>query len=63
MCVKTRQEGTMLVVMLTEKRLDAALAAKFKDQMKEIIESGQQFIILDLKNVDFIDSSGLGAIV
>lgn len=63
MPIQTRMEGTFLVATLLEKRLDAALASPFKDKMNELIENGHHIIILDLSQVDFIDSSGLGMIV
>lgn len=53
----------VLVVRVAEKRVDASKAPAFKDEMTRCIEGGQNQIVLDLSNVDFIDSSGLGAIV
>ncbi|EIJ41460.1 anti-anti-sigma factor [Beggiatoa alba B18LD] len=61
--LKTEQKGRFLVVSVLEKRLDASLAPYFKDEMKALINSGQKNIILDLSQTDFLDSSGLGAIV
>lgn len=63
MCIEKQQNGQFLVVTFTEKRLSAALASQFEQRMKELIEAGHQHLILDLAKVDFIDSSGLGAIV
>ncbi len=51
------------VVHIDEGRLDASLAADFKHEMIEMIDSGQRRLVLDLSAVNFIDSSGLGAIV
>lgn len=51
------------VVTVEEKRLDAAIATHFKDRMREIVVAQKQPIILDLHNVDFMDSSGLGAVI
>ncbi len=44
-------------------RIDAAVAISFKDQMREFSEDAPKRIILDLATVEFLDSSGLGAIV
>ncbi len=52
-----------LVVRLEEERLDAAVAIRFKDQMREIASQPAPRVILDLSCVLFLDSSGLGAIV
>ncbi len=47
----------------TEPRIDAAVAIQFKDAMRAATDGGPDRVILDLSGVDFIDSSGLGAIV
>jgi anti-sigma B factor antagonist len=57
------EEGSFLFLKATEKRLDASVASQFKNDMIEQMNKGQDCIVLDLSNVDFIDSSGLGAIV
>jgi anti-sigma B factor antagonist len=55
--------NNVLVVHVAEKRVDASKAPLFKDEMTKCIESGQNQLVLDLSGVDFVDSSGLGAIV
>ncbi|RDI62031.1 STAS domain-containing protein [Microvirga subterranea] len=55
--------NNVLVVHVGEKRVDASKAPLFKDEMTKCIESGQNQLVLDLSGVDFVDSSGLGAIV
>lgn len=55
--------NNVLVVHVAEKRVDASKAPAFKDEMTKCIESGPNQVVLDLSGVDFIDSSGLGAIV
>ncbi|MBK5946632.1 anti-anti-sigma factor [Rhodobacter veldkampii DSM 11550] len=52
-----------LIVQMGERRLDAAIAIRFKDRMREILSDPAPQVILDLSAVDFLDSSGLGAIV
>lgn len=52
-----------LVVHVGEDRLDAAIAISFKDKMREITAQPAQRVILELSQVEFVDSSGLGAIV
>ena len=51
------------VVTVNAPRIDAAIAIQFKEDMRSLTESGPDRVILDLSAVDFIDSSGLGAIV
>lgn len=55
--------GDIRIVSVMEGRIDAAVAIQFKDQMREHVEGGPARIVLDLSQVGFIDSSGLGAIV
>ena len=50
-------------VRVLENRLDAALAIRFKDRLREIAARNGPVILLDLSCVDFMDSSGLGAIL
>ena len=63
MQIETKSAGTVLVVKPTAKRLDAQAATDFKEQMVGFISGGNHHIALNLADVDFIDSSGLGAIV
>jgi len=53
----------VLIVRPLEKRIDAATATEFKQKMSDWIDAGNRKIVLNLAEVDFIDSSGLGAIV
>ncbi len=43
-------------------RLTADVAAEFKQEIRELIPKSKR-IVLDLKDVGFIDSSGLGALI
>ncbi|MFD0463003.1 STAS domain-containing protein [Microvirga aerilata] len=61
--LSTDLRNNVLVVRVAEKRIDASKAPAFKDEMTKCIDSGQNQIVLDLSSVDFIDSSGLGALV
>ena len=44
-------------------RLDAAVAIRFKDEMRVLTGDGPARVVLDMSRVDFLDSSGLGAVV
>ncbi len=52
-----------IVIHLNEERLDAHNSAELKVELQRLFESGNPAILVDLKNVRFIDSSGLGALV
>ena len=63
MDLSSSAENGILVVTVNESRIDAAVAIQFKDKMREETEGEAARIILNLSMVEFIDSSGLGAIV
>ena len=59
----TKSNGSVLVISVDETRIDAAVAIQFKDRVRELCAGSEHRVILDLSKVDFIDSSGLGAVV
>jgi anti-sigma B factor antagonist len=58
-----RSEGDVLVVCPADERLDARSVAEFKAQMAELVAAGHRRLVLNISQIEFIDSSGLGAIV
>ncbi len=56
------QDQTRIISVAAE-RIDAAIAIQFKDDMRAETAEGPGRVVLDLTQVEFIDSSGLGAIV
>ena len=63
MKLTSKPQGNINIVTVEEARIDAAGAIQFKDAIREVTENGLDEVILDLSHVQFIDSSGLGAIV
>ncbi|TDK46236.1 STAS domain-containing protein [Antarcticimicrobium luteum] len=57
------QRGDASIVTVKADRIDAAVAIQFKERMRSETEDGPERVILNLSEVSFIDSSGLGAIV
>jgi anti-sigma B factor antagonist len=55
--------GDLLIVRVMEDRIDAASAITFKERMRELIQTPLPRVLLDMSGVNFLDSSGLGAIV
>ncbi len=51
------------VVHVHATRIDAAIAIRFKESMRELTATGPDRVVLDLSEVEFLDSSGLGAVV
>ena len=63
MNIKTELNGKVMVVMVREERLDAHNSDELKIEMNRLFESGTKNLLVDLKEVRFIDSSGLGVLV
>lgn len=51
------------VVLDVPARLTIDTADHLKKQLKELVEQGVYNIVMNLENTDYMDSSGLGAIV
>lgn len=63
MDLSTKTEDRLRIVSVQDSRIDAVVAIEFKDAMRTQTDGGPDIVVLDLSRVDFIDSSGLGAIV
>lgn len=63
MQLTTQTTATVLSVHVQEDRIDAASAIQFKEKMREVTATPHPRVVLDLGQVKFLDSSGLGAIV
>ena len=63
MNLKTELNGDKTVIFVHEERLDAHNSEDLKTEVSRIFASGSKNIIVDLKDVRFIDSSGLGVLV
>jgi anti-sigma B factor antagonist len=51
------------VIFVQEERIDAHNSGELKEYILRLIEHGEIKIIIQLENVRFIDSSGLGALL
>lgn len=63
MNLSTEQNGEIIVIRVMDDRIDAASAIQFKERMREIVSAPSTRVVLDMSNVGFLDSSGLGAVV
>jgi anti-sigma B factor antagonist len=52
-----------LEVMAPEGILDSTKAEEFRQVVDEMLTAGVEVILIDLKDITFIDSSGLGTLV
>ncbi|MGJ8545735.1 MAG: STAS domain-containing protein [Sulfitobacter sp.] len=57
------KEDQLQIVTVQSPRIDATVALQFKDGVRDASDGGHDTVLLDLQQVNFIDSSGLGAIV
>jgi anti-sigma B factor antagonist len=55
--------GDVLVIKVHAKRLDTSLAPEFKAKFVHLVQSRQERIVMDMAALEFIDSSGLGALI
>jgi anti-sigma B factor antagonist len=60
---RDESRGDLLIVHVCSPRLDASQAPQFKEEISSRIRSGHTKLVLDFSMVDFIDSTGLGALV
>lgn len=63
MHIEMFEQGRSMVVAPEGPRLDAEVAPAFRQALLQAIEQGHGNLIVDLHGIDFIDSSGLGALV
>lgn len=63
MIVRIEEQGAVVLIEVKEERLDAHNSGELKAQMLNLFEEGKNNIVVDLHEVRFVDSSGLGALV
>jgi anti-sigma B factor antagonist len=56
-------EPGIVVVTFDEQRIDAANTPSLRKDLIDLIASGASQLVLNMRNVRFIDSSGLGMVV
>jgi anti-sigma B factor antagonist len=63
MNLKIEENGNIVLIQVKEERMDAHNSDQLKAELARIFASGKTGVVVDLKEVRFIDSSGLGALV
>ncbi len=58
-----RPDPGQIVLTVETARIDAAVAMAFKEEARKIVPAEQGRVVLDLAQVQFLDSSGLGTLV
>ncbi|MEM1221881.1 MAG: STAS domain-containing protein [Verrucomicrobiota bacterium] len=59
----TKVDSGFLELVVEVDSLDASNAAEMKSSLKELDLQGAERVVLDLQAVNFIDSSGIGALL
>ncbi len=59
----TKKEENSVAILCLKGRLDLASGAGLKEEIKALVDKEQTMIHLNLADVDFINSSGLGVLV
>lgn len=63
MNIKTEHSEGIALLYIREDRLDANNSEELKGELRRLFDGGEKNLIIDLKDIHFIDSSGLGALV
>lgn len=63
MHLTTETHDGVLCVTVDDDRIDAAVAVQFKDTFRSLLNDHNGRVVIDMKNVAFLDSSGLGSLV
>jgi anti-sigma B factor antagonist len=61
--VEVQQGPEQVAVLNPRGRLDVASTTAFRGQVRQLVDSGVSRLVVDLGDVSFVDSSGLGAIL
>ena len=63
MQLETQTQNDRAVIIVKEERLDAHNSSELKERILRTLEEGGRRLVVDLADVKFIDSSGLGALL
>ncbi len=62
MKIETRRDQGITLIVLSG-RFDAGVVASFKEYMEQFSMAGPEFFVVDMTEVNYIDSGGLGCLV
>lgn len=59
----TSEKYQAVVIQITGKFLGSIEGPAFKEKIEELKDSGKKKVVIDLSKADFMDSSGIGALI
>jgi anti-sigma B factor antagonist len=63
MRIEQTDDSGVVILRVKDDRIDARSASDLKDRITDCVTGGSRWIVLDLSDVSFVDSSGLGALI
>jgi anti-anti-sigma factor len=63
MQIDLSRESERVSIVAPRGRLDLSSAPTFREQVRQLVDSGSSRLVVDLGEVTFVDSSGLGSII
>lgn len=63
MTITVRTQGDVTILDLEGTLVLGPPVSTFRDQLQDLVETGQKKILINLTRVSFVDSSGIGAMV
>jgi len=63
MNLETKKTGEFILLKPLKQNIDVTTSTEFKARVTDLINQGNNFFLLNLSEVDFVDSSGLGVMI
>jgi anti-sigma B factor antagonist len=63
MDLELKKTGEFVFLKPLRQNIDTTASTEFKARVMDLINQGHNFFLLNLSQVDFVDSSGLGAMI
>lgn len=63
MDLETKKKDEIVFLKPLKQNIDATASTQFKARVMDLINQGNNFFLLNLSEVEFVDSSGLGAMI
>ena len=61
--LQTEESGDITIIRVTEKKLYQDTITPFQEKMVSLMDEGRRKLIVDLSDVDVMNSSGLGVLI